>query len=79
MKPVEMILGKRPKHHHEACFSICPVWQYDLAAAKIQFSLVTVRIDEVMRCGDSKAGPERMVKLTRKLHEYNDKIRELEQ
>lgn len=80
MKPAEFILGERPDHYHggkgdAGCFSICPVWAYDLAALKIQFELVTVRMDEVKRCGDSKNGPERMVKLTRQLHALDDQIK----
>lgn len=82
MKPVEFILGKRPDHYHggqgdAGCFATCPVWQYDLTALKIQFELVTVRMDEVKRCGDSKAGPERMVTLTRRLHAIDDRIKEM--
>lgn len=83
MKPVDFILGKRPEHYHgghgdAGCFSICPVWEYDLRALKIQFELVTVRMDEVKRCGDSKTGPERMVALTRRLHSLDDKIKAME-
>lgn len=82
MKPVEFIIGQRPEHYHgglgdEGCFNICPVWEYDLTALKIQFELVTARMDEVKRCGDSKAGPERMVTLTRRLHELDDRIKEM--
>lgn len=83
MKPVEFILGKRPDHYHggqgdSACFKTCPVWDYDLKSLKIQFELVTVRMDEVKRCGDSKAGPERMVKLTRRLHSIDDQIKAMQ-
>lgn len=80
MKPDQFILGDRPEHYHgghgdEGCFSVCPVWQYDLQALKIQFELVTVRMDEVKRCGDSKNGPERMVTLTNRLHTLDEKIK----
>lgn len=77
MTPADFILGKRPEHAHgdAGCFSVCPVWSYDLAALKIQFELVTVRMDELKRCGDSKNGPDRMVTLTKRLHKIDDQIK----
>lgn len=83
MNPVDFILGKRPEHYHGSlgdagCFNVCPVWEYDLRALKIEFELVTVRMDEVKRCGDSKAGPQRMVALTNRLHKIDDRIKEMQ-
>jgi len=80
LKPAEFVLGPRQTHAHgdEGCFPICPVYQYDLQAKKIQFQLVTARMDEVKRCGDSKYGPARMVALTRRLHKLDDEIKAME-
>lgn len=80
MKPEEFILGKRPEHAHgdDNCFNICPVWNYDLRSLKIQFELVTVRMDEVKRCGDSTAGPDRFVTLKDRLYALDDKIKAME-
>ena len=80
MKPTEFILGSRPEHSHgdTGCFKICPVWKYDLKALKIQFQLVTVRMDEVKRCGDSKAGPDRFITLKDRLYALDDKIKAMQ-
>lgn len=77
MNPELFIFGKRPEHGHgdDGCFSMCLVWKYDLAVLKVQFELVTARMDEVKRLGDSKAGPDRMVTLTRRLHTLDSKIK----
>ena len=80
MKPAEFILGKRPDHYHggqgdAGCFKSCPVWDYDLQSLKIQFELVVVRMDELKRSRVPVYGPSRMVTLTRRLHDLDDKIK----
>lgn len=78
--PVVFVLGERPKHKHGdmACFQLCPVWAYDLQAARLKFQIISWRMQEVERCGDSKNGPDRMVELTQQLHEIHDVIMRLE-
>lgn len=83
MNPTEFILGKRPDHYHggqgdAGCFATCPVREYDLKSLKIEFELVTVRMDEVKRCGDSKAGPDRFITLKDRLYELDDKIKAMQ-
>ena len=83
MKPAEFVLGKRPDHYHggeydAGCFALCPVWEYDVQALKIEFELVTVRMDELKRAGVTNDGPERMVALTKRLHSLDDKIKVME-
>lgn len=80
MKPAEFVLGKRPDHAHgdAGCFKVCPVWEYDLTALKIEFELVTVRMDELKRSRVPVYGPSRMVTLTRRLYALDDKIKAMQ-
>lgn len=80
MNPVEFILGKRPEHYHggfgdDGCFRTCPTWEYDTQALKIQFELVTCRMDELARTPRNPTKTGRMARLTRRQAVLDEQIK----
>jgi len=49
-KQLEQYLGNRGEHYHggkgdAGCFSVCPVWDWDLRARRLQAYILDVKIE----------------------------------
>lgn len=68
-KQLENYLGPRGEHYHggkgdAGCFSVCPVWDWDLRARRLQADLLDAKIDllEWALAGAAPAAEPRFVK-----------------